>query len=197
MPATSEKQKRFFGAVMGAKKGQKGVSGAAKEAAKGMSKTQIKHFLKTEEDAETPIDSDKVPLWWLKGIFPERIPLEQQKQRLKKVIALLKLQSPDGSMKHNAGSIAFNYGIRGGNINKIIDVFAPERKTWPKRGHLRRAQAKSVEQNEQIPTKITQKDILAQVRKPMPPSQKVFDKSDKKRYDRKKFKDFFKDKYNY
>lgn len=101
MPATSEKQKRFFGAVMGAKKGQKGVSGAAKKAAKGMTKTQIKDFLKTkEEDAQTP-------------------------------------------------------------------------------------------------TKITQKDILAQVRKPMPPSQKVFDKSNKKRYDRKKFKDFFKDKYNY
>ena len=56
MPATSEKQKRFFGAVMGAKKGQKDVSGAAKKAAKGMTKTQIKHFLKTkEEDYQAPI----------------------------------------------------------------------------------------------------------------------------------------------
>lgn len=96
MPATSEKQKKFFGAVMGAKKGQKGVSGAAKKAAKDMSKTQIKHFLKTkEEDAQTP-------------------------------------------------------------------------------------------------TKITQKDILAQVRKPMPPPQKTFDKSNKKLYKRgQKFKDYY------
>lgn len=95
MPATSEKQKRFFGAVMGAKKGQKRVSGAAKKASKGMSKKQIEHFLTKEEDAQTP-------------------------------------------------------------------------------------------------TKITQKDILAQVRKQMPPPQKTFDKSNKKIYQRgKKFKDFY------
>lgn len=48
MPATSEKQRRFFGAVMGAKKGQKGVSGAAKKVAKGMTKKQVKDFLKKE-----------------------------------------------------------------------------------------------------------------------------------------------------
>lgn len=48
MPATSEKQKRFFGAVMGAKQGQKGVSGAAKKAAKGMTRKTIKDFLKKE-----------------------------------------------------------------------------------------------------------------------------------------------------
>lgn len=48
MPAKSEKQKKFFGAVMGAKSGQKGVTGAAKKAAKGMSKETIKHFLKKE-----------------------------------------------------------------------------------------------------------------------------------------------------
>ena len=48
MPATSEKQRRFFGAVMGAKEGQKGVSGAAKKAAKGMTKKQIRDFLKKE-----------------------------------------------------------------------------------------------------------------------------------------------------
>lgn len=101
MPATSEKQKRFFGAVMGAKKGQKGVSGAAKKAAKDMSKTQIKHFLHTkEEDAQTP-------------------------------------------------------------------------------------------------TKITQQDILKGIRKDMPPPQKVFDKSNKKKYDRQKFKQYFKDKHGY
>jgi hypothetical protein len=48
MPAKSEKQRKFFGAVMGAKKGQKGVSGAAKETAKGMPKKEIKKFLKKE-----------------------------------------------------------------------------------------------------------------------------------------------------
>ena len=48
MPAKSEKQKKFFGAVMGAKSGQKGVTGAAKKAAKGMSKETIKHYLKKE-----------------------------------------------------------------------------------------------------------------------------------------------------
>ena len=49
MPATSEKQRKFFGAVMGAKKGQKGVKGAAKKAAKDMTKGQIKDFLKKEQ----------------------------------------------------------------------------------------------------------------------------------------------------
>jgi|LakMenEpi03Aug12_release.lakeMendotaPanAssembly.Ray.scaffolds.fasta_scaffold2516345_1 hypothetical protein len=49
MPSTSEKQKRFFGAVMGAKKGQKGVSGAAKKVAKDMPKKEIKKYLKVKE----------------------------------------------------------------------------------------------------------------------------------------------------
>lgn len=55
MPATSEKQKRFFGAVMGAKKGQKGASKKAKEVAEDMPKKEIKKFLKTEgeEDSES------------------------------------------------------------------------------------------------------------------------------------------------
>ena len=48
MPAKSEKQKKFFGAVMGAKKGQKGVTGAAKKAAKEMPKKEIKKFLRKE-----------------------------------------------------------------------------------------------------------------------------------------------------
>jgi len=48
MPSTSEKQRKFFGAVMGAKKGQKNVKGAAKKAAKDMSTSQIKDFLKKE-----------------------------------------------------------------------------------------------------------------------------------------------------
>lgn len=48
MPAKSEKQRRFFGAVMGAKKGQKGVSGAAKKVAKEMPEKEIKKYLKKE-----------------------------------------------------------------------------------------------------------------------------------------------------
>jgi len=48
MPAKSEKQRKFFGAVMGAKKGKKNVKGAAKKAAKEMPKKEIKKFLKKE-----------------------------------------------------------------------------------------------------------------------------------------------------
>jgi hypothetical protein len=48
MPAKSEKQRKFFGAVMGAKKGQKDVTGAAKKAAKEMPEKEIKKFLKKE-----------------------------------------------------------------------------------------------------------------------------------------------------
>jgi hypothetical protein len=48
MPSKSEKQKKFFGAVMGVKKGQKGVTGAAKKAAKDMPEKEIKKFLKKE-----------------------------------------------------------------------------------------------------------------------------------------------------
>ena len=48
MPSKSEKQKKFFGAVMGAKMGQKGVTGAAKKAAKEMPKKEIKKFLHKE-----------------------------------------------------------------------------------------------------------------------------------------------------
>jgi hypothetical protein len=46
MPASSEKQRRFFGSVMAAKKGKGGVGGEARRAAKQMSKDQIKDFLK-------------------------------------------------------------------------------------------------------------------------------------------------------
>ena len=48
MPAKTEKQRKFFGAVMNAKKGKKGVTGAAKQAAKEMSADTIKDFLKKE-----------------------------------------------------------------------------------------------------------------------------------------------------
>ena len=53
MPAKSEKQKKFFGAVMGAKKGQSNVSGEAKKVAKEMPKKEIKKFLKKEEDEQS------------------------------------------------------------------------------------------------------------------------------------------------
>ena len=48
MPAKSEKQRKFFGAVMGAKKGQSKVSGEAKKVAKEMPKKEIKKYLKKE-----------------------------------------------------------------------------------------------------------------------------------------------------
>jgi len=46
MPSSTEKQKRFFGAVMGAKKGKGGVGGKARSVAKNMSEETIKHYLK-------------------------------------------------------------------------------------------------------------------------------------------------------
>lgn len=57
MPAKSEKQRNFFGAVMGAKKGQKGVSGAAKKTAKEMPEKEIKKFLKLKESFDDIINS--------------------------------------------------------------------------------------------------------------------------------------------
>ncbi len=57
MPAKSEKQRKFFGAVMSAKKGQKDVSGEAKKASKEMSKKEIKKFLKTTESFEELVSS--------------------------------------------------------------------------------------------------------------------------------------------
>jgi hypothetical protein len=52
MPAKTEKQKRFFGAVMGAEKGQKNVSGKAKKVAKEMPEKEIKKFLKVENEED-------------------------------------------------------------------------------------------------------------------------------------------------
>lgn len=68
MPSTSEKQKKFFGAVMGAKKGQKNVSGKAKKVAKEMPKKEIKKFLKTEgEEDECWKDYEQVGMKEKKG----------------------------------------------------------------------------------------------------------------------------------
>lgn len=55
MPAKSEKQKRFFGAVEGAKHGQKNVSGEAKKVAKEISDEDAKKFLHTEEEDEQSV----------------------------------------------------------------------------------------------------------------------------------------------
>ena len=49
MPSKSEKQRKFFGAVMGAKKGKGKVKGAAKKVAKEMPEKEIKKFLKKEQ----------------------------------------------------------------------------------------------------------------------------------------------------
>ena len=71
MPAKTEKQKKFFGAVMGAKKGQKNVSGEAKKVAKELPKKEIKKFLKREDEESTvPMKPD-----WMnkpKDKFPAR-----------------------------------------------------------------------------------------------------------------------------
>jgi hypothetical protein len=48
MPSKSEKQRKFFGAAMSAKKGKGKVTGAAKKVAKEMPEKEIKKFLKKE-----------------------------------------------------------------------------------------------------------------------------------------------------
>jgi hypothetical protein len=70
MSAKSEKQKKFFGAVMGAKKGQSGVTGCAKKAAKEMPEKEIKKFLKKES-------FDDVVNNLLEKFFKEGITLEK------------------------------------------------------------------------------------------------------------------------
>lgn len=57
MPSTTEKQRKFFGAVMGAKKGQKGISKKAKEVAKEMPKKEIKKFLKVKKNKKVKTES--------------------------------------------------------------------------------------------------------------------------------------------
>ena len=52
MPAKTEKQKRFFGAVEGAKHGEKGVSGKAKKVAKEISDKDAKDMLKVKKDED-------------------------------------------------------------------------------------------------------------------------------------------------
>ena len=48
MPAKTEKQRKFFGAVMSAKKGSGKMSKKAKDVAKQIPIEKIKHFLKKE-----------------------------------------------------------------------------------------------------------------------------------------------------
>jgi len=70
MPSKTEKQKRFFGAVMGAKKGQSKVSGKAREVAKEMPKKEIKKYLKKE-------NFDNVVNHLLEKFFKEGMTLEK------------------------------------------------------------------------------------------------------------------------
>ena len=56
MPSSTERQRRFFGAVMAAKKGKKGVGSKAREAAKGMSEGTIKDFLKKKGEAMNELE---------------------------------------------------------------------------------------------------------------------------------------------
>jgi hypothetical protein len=51
MPSVSEKQRRFFGAVEGAKKGKKGISGKARKVAKQMPESEVKKFLKIKGES--------------------------------------------------------------------------------------------------------------------------------------------------
>ena len=51
MPAKTEKQRRFFGAVKAAKEGKlKNPSGAVKKAAEDMTKDQVDDFVKTRDE---------------------------------------------------------------------------------------------------------------------------------------------------
>lgn len=60
MPSKTTKQQKFFGAVMGAKKGQTGVTKKAKDVANEMPKKEIKKFLSTEEDEQMKVEPPKV-----------------------------------------------------------------------------------------------------------------------------------------
>ncbi len=60
MPAKTEKQKKFFGAVEGAKHGEKGVSGKAKKVAKNISDKDAKKFLKVEGEEDEQSVSEQL-----------------------------------------------------------------------------------------------------------------------------------------
>jgi hypothetical protein len=79
MPSKTEKQRKFFGAVMSAKKGGK-ASGKAKEAAKDMSKEQIKDFLKKEE---VEVSFNDVVQSLLEDIETSDVLLEKKKAKKK------------------------------------------------------------------------------------------------------------------
>ena len=79
MPSKTEKQRKFFGAVMSAKKGGK-ASGKAKEAAKDMSKEQIKDFLKKEE---VEVSFNDVVQSLLEDIEASDVLLEKKKAKKK------------------------------------------------------------------------------------------------------------------
>jgi hypothetical protein len=79
MPSTSEKQRKFFGAVMSAKKGGK-ASGKAEKAAKEMPEEQIKDYLKKEE---TELTFNDVVQNLLEDIQTSDVLLEKKKAKKK------------------------------------------------------------------------------------------------------------------
>lgn len=60
------------------------------------------------------------------------------------------------------------------------------------KAHMRALYANTIKEGAKQPKKITQRDTLKSIRKPMPPPQKPFDSSNNKKYNRQKFKDYFK-----
>jgi hypothetical protein len=62
MPSKTEKQRKFFGAVMGAKKGQKGISKKAKKVAEEMPKKEIKKFLKVKKGKTKTVKTESFSL---------------------------------------------------------------------------------------------------------------------------------------
>jgi hypothetical protein len=89
MPAVSEKQRKFFGAVMGAKKGKKGPSGKAKEVAKEMPEKEIKKFLKTKKSKKKEQSEESVKESALISNFIEAIVLENYSEADKYLKAVM------------------------------------------------------------------------------------------------------------
>lgn len=86
MPSKSEKQRKVFGAVTGAKKGKGKVSGAAKKVAKDMPEKEIKKFLKKEEDAESISKKVKTVAAAMIAIFQAVTPLREWLESKKHVV---------------------------------------------------------------------------------------------------------------
>lgn len=135
MPSKTEKQKKFFGAAMGAKEGQSNVSGEAKKVANKLPKKEIKKFLKTEdeEDGTIPMKPD-----WMgkpKDKFPARKSAKEvgknpTRKTAKQIRGEEDEQSVSKSMKKGNGKATFK-----GPKVKERKKFAPATKVEsPKKG---------------------------------------------------------------